>query len=126
MLVGACSMVENLTKGRVRTSIIGKSKIGMVEEIEKLEADTQHTIFPMGDLRVFHDREVRVEVARSTETVAALRESHARTAARTLRTWQVPGVESRLATCLQKQVRLDWVIHRPALAGAGREPVKQE
>jgi len=70
----------------------------VVEEVEKLEADTQHTIFPMGDLRVFHDREVCVEVARSTETVAALSKSHAAAAARTLRTWQSSRVESSLAT----------------------------
>jgi hypothetical protein len=70
-------LIENLTKRTIRTPIIWEAKIGMVEEIEKLEANTQNAIFPMRDLRVFHDCEVGVEVAWSSKAVAALRKSDA-------------------------------------------------
>jgi hypothetical protein len=71
----------------------------MIEKIEKLEAHTQQAIFSMRDLGVFHDREVRVEVARSMKTIAPLRKGHARAAARTFRTWKISCVESSLLTC---------------------------
>ncbi len=45
--------IENLPKARMVAPYIRKPKIGMVKEIEELETDTQHAIFPMGDLRVF-------------------------------------------------------------------------
>jgi hypothetical protein len=83
--------------------LIGIPKIGMVEHIEKLEADTQHTILPMWDLCVFHDREIRIEVARASKTIAALRKRHDRAAAGTLRTRQIRRVESRLAAGLPDQ-----------------------
>ena len=74
----------------------------MVEEIEKLQADAQHTIFPMRDLRVFHNCEVHVEVAWSAKTVAALRKSDEPTITHAGCT-QMPGIESRLTTCLKEQ-----------------------
>ena len=75
----------------------------MVEEIEKLQADAENAIFPMRDLRVFHDCEVGVEVARSTKAVTPLRKSDARAAAGTRRTRQGSRVESSLAARLHKK-----------------------
>lgn len=57
-------LIENLAKFTVRAPIIGKSEIGMIKEIEKLKADRPDTGFPARDLRIFHDREVCVEVTR--------------------------------------------------------------
>jgi len=96
-------LIENLAKCIVRAPIIGKSEIDMVKEIEKLKADRQDTGFPMRNFRIFHDREVCVDVARTSITVTALRKRYEWTAAGTLRTKQIPHVESGLATCLHKQ-----------------------
>jgi hypothetical protein len=79
-----------------------QSKIGVVKEIEKLESDRQDTAFPVRDLRIFHDREVRVNVARSSITVAALRKRHARTAQTFRERTQCSGVKSRFAARLHK------------------------
>jgi len=62
----------------------------MVEKIEKLKTDSEHAILPMGHRRVLHDRQVCGYVARSAKSVATLRESHTRTAARSVRPRQVP------------------------------------
>ena len=80
-------LIKDLAKGIVRAPIIGKSKIGMVKQIEKLKADGQDAGFPAWDLRIFHHCEVRVDVARASITVAALRKRYARAAAGTFRTW---------------------------------------
>ena len=59
--------------------------IGTVEvckQIEKLKADRQDASFPVWDLRIFHDREICVDVARTSITVATLRKRHASAGAR--------------------------------------------
>src|SRR5271170_631832 len=75
----------------------------MIEKVEKLETDSENTAFPVGNVCVFHNGKVCRDVARSAKTVTALRKCHARTAAGTIRTRQIPSVESCLATCLHKQ-----------------------
>ena len=75
-------LVENAAKGRIRGRGIGRSEIGMVEQVEKLQADREHPVFPAGDARVFQDRQVRGDVSRYAKPVAALRKRDARTAAR--------------------------------------------
>jgi len=70
----------------------------MVKEIEKLKADGEQAIFPMWNLRIFHNRKVCADVARATKTVASLQKCNARSTAGTVRPRQVPGVESRLTT----------------------------
>src|SRR5208283_5143102 len=62
-------------------------------------------VFPVGNVRVFHDRQVRVHIAWSAKAVAPLRNGYARTAAGTVGTGQIPGVESGLASCLHKKLR---------------------
>ena len=80
--IGAESRPENAGRGLlqvvdlaeclVRHPIVGIRKIRMIEEIEKLRADRQHGIFPVVYLRVFYDREVAIEVIRSSKTIATL------------------------------------------------------
>src|SRR5277367_3895712 len=41
----------------------------MVEQIEELEPDPQISALPVRDLRVLQNREVRIEISRSTEEV---------------------------------------------------------
>ena len=96
-------LIENLAEGLIGRPVIGKSKVGMVEKIEKLKTDSEHTAFPMGNVCVFHNGEVCRDVVRSAKTVPALRKGHARTAAGTIRTGQISSVESCFATCLHKQ-----------------------
>jgi len=75
----------------------------MVEKVEELEADGQHTMFQMGDTRILHDREVGVEVARCTITVTALRKSHSGPVQTLRELAQGPGIKPCLATCLYKE-----------------------
>ena len=48
----------------------------MVEEIKKLEADTQLSTLPVWDLRVLYDREISIEITGSTEVISPLREGN--------------------------------------------------
>ena len=75
----------------------------MVEEIEKLEADTKHTVFPTWNLCILHEGKICAEVARATKAVAALRKRYARTATGPVWARQCSAVESRLATRLDKK-----------------------
>src|SRR5208283_5693260 len=94
--------IEDLPKARIRSDRVGKSKIGMIEEIEKLKTDGEHAIFPMGNFRVFHERQVRGDIARPPKTVAALRKCHKPTIAHA-GCAQMSGVEASFATRLHKQ-----------------------
>ena len=75
----------------------------MIEEIEKLKADGKRAIVPLGNARAFHYCQVGGDIARSAKTVAALRKGHTSTAAGTVRTGQIPGIESRLASRLHEK-----------------------
>src|SRR6266851_3625327 len=54
--------IKNLTKGPVRDTGVGKSKIGMVKKIEDLHPDRQNSIFPAGNFAVFRQRKIGVKV----------------------------------------------------------------
>ena len=60
----------------VRNPIKGNAKIRVVEEVEELETDPQQALLPTGELRVFHDRKVGVEVTWAAEATVPLGESH--------------------------------------------------
>jgi len=67
---------------RVRTPIVRKSKIWMVEEVEELETNPEHRTLPMGEVGVFHDGEVSVEVAWPAKVISSLCERHGGATAR--------------------------------------------
>ena len=46
----------------------------MIEEVEELETDTQHALFPARNPSVLHDGEVGIEVAWPAEVIASLGE----------------------------------------------------
>ena len=66
----------DLAEGLVRTAVVRQAEVGMVEEIEKLQANTKFTALPAGELRIFHHAEVCVEIARPAQAVPALRKLH--------------------------------------------------
>ena len=70
--------VENPSVRRswVRTQIVRKSKIRVIEEVEELETNPEHRTLPMREVRVFHDSEVSVEVAWPAKMISSLRERH--------------------------------------------------
>ena len=70
--------VKDLAVGgrRIRTHIVWKSKIGVVEEVEELETNPEHRTLPMREVSVFHDSEVRVEVAWPAKMISSLCERH--------------------------------------------------
>src|SRR2546428_14180210 len=49
-----------------------QAKIGMVEKIEELKTNSQHSVFPARNFRVFHDGEVGIEVPWSTKAIPSL------------------------------------------------------
>ena len=81
---GRLFLIEDLAKQGIRSPKVGRCEISMVKEIEKLEADGEDAIFPMWNLRIFHNRKVCADVARATKTVAALSKRNARAAAGTV------------------------------------------
>src|SRR5215813_10970816 len=93
---------KNLAKRRVRTEIIRHPEVRVVEEIVELEANSQSSIFPSGNRRLFHDGKIGIEVTRCPETISSLGKGHCRTA-----TWagwarQVSGIEARFTAQLQE------------------------
>ena len=64
--------VADLAETWIGAVVIGPTKIRMIEEVEELETDPQHSIFPARDLGVFHDAEIGIEIARIAEAVASL------------------------------------------------------
>lgn len=94
--------IKDLTKRRVGTVIIGKAEIGVIEDVEKLKAEPQHSIFPMRDFRSLCDCKVRVEIAGSTKAIPALRERHQGTIAYTSLA-QMSGIELGLAAGLEEK-----------------------
>src|SRR5271154_2813157 len=54
----------DLSKRRVRTGIIGRAEIRVIEKIKELKTETQHYFVATDDARVLHDREVGIEIAR--------------------------------------------------------------
>lgn len=58
---------------RVRDIADGLIEIRMVEQIEKLQAHADFGAFPVWDVEILHDGEVRVEEVRPVELVSALR-----------------------------------------------------
>src|ERR1700733_723553 len=75
--------IEDLSECRVGTGSIRKAKIGMVEQIKKLESESQLGIFPTMDFSILHDGKIGIEVARPPKAVSALRERYRRTIAHT-------------------------------------------
>jgi hypothetical protein len=66
--------IQDPPKGLVGTDIIGKAKIGVVQEVEELETNAKRGI--LAELRVLHNGEVGIEIAWPTEVVASLSEGH--------------------------------------------------
>ena len=53
-----------------------KAEIGVIEEVEKLEADAECGAFPTRKFRTLHDCEICIEVVWSAKTIAPLTERH--------------------------------------------------
>ncbi len=75
--------ITDLPERRVRNCIIWETKIRVIEEVEKLQADSQRRVFPSMYLGFLHDCEISVEVTRPTKPITPLGEGHRRTLART-------------------------------------------
>ena len=73
--------MKDLPKRRVRTEVIRSAEIRMVEKVIELKTDSQHGIFPMRNLCVLHDAEIRVEIAWIAEMVASLSDRNSGAAA---------------------------------------------
>src|SRR5215475_14471277 len=74
----------------------------MIEEVEKLETNSQHGIFPTGQLGVLHNAEIRIEKTQPAKVIAPLRESYRRPIARAGWPRQVSSVEPSLASRLNE------------------------
>ena len=94
--------MKDLPESRIRDRVIWQAKIGVVEKIEKLEADAKLGIFAARDFCVLYDAEVGIEIAWSTETISALGEGHRRTATGTCCAREGPYVESCFTTRLHE------------------------
>ena len=71
-----------IRKRWVRTRIVRKSKIRVIEEVEELETNPEHCTLPMREVGVFHDSEVSVEVAWPAKMISSLYEGYGRATTR--------------------------------------------
>ena len=94
--------IKNLAESLILDLVVRKPEIGMVKDVKELESNPQGSIFPTRDLRVLHNREIRVEVAWSAKTIATLRELNKRSTARPRRSGQISRIEIRLAASLNE------------------------
>ena len=94
--------IKNLAESLILDLVVRKPEIRMVKDVKELESNPQGGIFPTRDLRVLHDREIRIEVAWPAKTIATLRELNRRSATGPRRAGQIPRIEIRLASSLNE------------------------
>ncbi len=94
--------IKNLAESLILDLIVRKPEIRMVKEVKELESNPQGGIFPTRDLGVLNDREIRIEVAWSAETIATLHELNRRSTTRPRRPRQISRIEIRLAASLNE------------------------
>jgi len=94
--------INNLAESLILDLVVRKPEIRMVKDAKELESNPQCGIFPARDLRVLHDREIRIEVAWSAKTIATLRELNRRSTTRPRRPRQIPGIKPCFASCLNE------------------------
>src|ERR1700730_9650789 len=66
----------DLAESLVGNAVIRKTEIGVVEQVEELESNPEHTLLPARNPGVLHEREVGVEVVWSAKAVASLDEGN--------------------------------------------------
>jgi hypothetical protein len=64
--------VGDLTKLWVGNIVMRQTKVGVIEEIEKLKPDSELRFFPTRQLCVLHHGEVRVEISLPTKAISPL------------------------------------------------------
>jgi hypothetical protein len=77
-------------------------EIRMVEEVEELDADSGRCALPAWDLRILHDREVRIDIAWGAEAIPTLHKVDGVAATQSRRTRQSSSIKCGDASYLHE------------------------